>query len=347
MGSTIIKVIIILIILLIILSGIKIVPQTEIFIIERLGKYHKQWDAGIHLKLPVIDKVVKKVSIKERVLDFQPQAVITKDNVTMKIDSVVFLKVFDAKLYAYGVENPLFGVENLAATTLRNLVGSMDFDETLTSRDIINTQMEQVLDEATDAWGIKVTRVEVKDIQPPMEIQEVMTKQMRAEREKRQAILEAEAHKQSIVTRAEGDKAAKVMAAEAERDARIALAEGEATSIRKVYEAEADGIRMLKESNIDRNVLSIKSLEALEKVADGNSTKIFMPTDIMNTVSSLGVMAEALGIGNAMPVNEKVEKADPVKVDPCIKPSSSYISKEVSESSYNVQRDLEKQEVEL
>ena len=243
------------IILMLVFSNIRIVPQARAFVIERLGVYKTTWNAGLHLKVPFIERVVKSVSLKEQVLDFPPQPVITKDNVTMQIDSVVFCKVFDPKLFCYGVENPMAGLQNLSATTLRSIIGDMELDATLTSREMINAKMQKVLDEATDAWGIKVTRVEIKNIQPPKEIEEVMTKQMRAERERRQTVLEAQAHQEAVVSRAEGDKRAKILAAEAERDAQISLAEGRARSIQLVYQAEADGLEALKNANVSETVL--------------------------------------------------------------------------------------------
>jgi regulator of protease activity HflC (stomatin/prohibitin superfamily) len=239
---------------------------------------------------------VNKISLKEQVLDFPPQSVITKDNVTMKIDSVVYAKVFDARLYTYGVENPMIGLQNLAATTLRNIIGSMELDQTLSSRDKINTEMQQILDEATDKWGIKVTRVEIKNIIPPAEIEEVMTKRMRAERERRQTVLEAQAHQEAVVSRAEGDKRAKVLSAEAEKEARIAMAQGEAQAIKMVYEAEADGMRLLANAGINEEVLRLKSIEALKNVADGQATKIYIPNDLGKNLSALEVAGEALGL---------------------------------------------------
>ena len=227
--------------------------------------------------------------MKEQVLDFPPQPVITKDNVTMRIDSVVFAKVFDPKLYTYGVEDPIFGLQNLSATTLRNIIGDMELDQTLTSRDEINGRLQTILDEATDAWGLKVTRVELKNITPPKEIEDVMTTQMRAERERRQTVLEAQAHQESVVSRAEGDKKAKILAAEAEKEAQIALAEGRAKSIELVYQAEAEGLKMLNEASPNGNVLKLKGIEALKEISDGQATKIYMPTDIMDSVASLGV----------------------------------------------------------
>lgn len=266
------------------LKKIRIVPQQACYIIERLGKYSTTWEAGLHVKVPVIDKIVKKISIKEQVYDFPPQDVITKDNVTISIDSVVYASVFDPKLYTYGIEKPITGLQNLTATTLRSIIGAMELDQTLSSRADINRQMQDVLDEATDEWGIKVSRVEVKNIKPPKEIEEVMTKQMRAERERRQTVLEAQAHKESVVSRAEGDKQAKLLDAEAERDAKIALAKGQAEAIRLVYEAEAEGLRRLAESGVNENILRLKSIEAMKDVADGRATKIFIPNNLAEGV---------------------------------------------------------------
>lgn len=309
--------VILVILFLIAVSCIKIVPQSQAYVLELLGKYSGTWNAGLHFKKPLVERIAKKVSLKEQVLDFPPQPVITKDNVTMQIDSVVFCKVFDPKLYTYGVENPLMGLQNLAATTLRNIIGDMELDQTLTSRDEINRRLEQILDDATDAWGIKVTRVELKNIKPPMEIEEVMSKQMRAERERRQTVLEAQAHKEAVVSRAEGDKRAKILNAEAEKESQIALAEGRARSIMLVYEAEATGLKKIKEANIDTNVLRLKGLEALKNVSDGRATKIFMPTDLSGVITTLGVAAESLGIGDATAV-DKTPKPDIQKgEDPC------------------------------
>ena len=274
----------ILLVLVVIIRCIVIVPQESAYITEFLGKYRHTWNAGLHIKIPFFERIVRKMSLKEQVLDFPPQPVITKDNVTMNIDSVVFAKIFDPRLYTYGVENPIAGLQNLSATTLRNIIGSMELDQTLTSRDEINSKMEAILDEATDKWGIKVTRVEVKNINPPAEIEEVMTKQMRAERERRQTVLEAQAHQEAVVSRAEGDKKAKILAAEAEKEAKIALAEGEAASIERVASAQAQALNYLKQANVDDKVLTLKGLEALKNIADGNATKIFMPSDITNLV---------------------------------------------------------------
>lgn len=322
-----------------ILNNIRVVPQTQVFIIERLGKYQTKWDAGLHLKMPFIDRVVKKVSVKEQVLDFPPQPVITKDNVTMNIDSVVFLRVTDPKLFTYGVANPIAGVESLAATTLRNLVGEMDFDETLTSRDVVNSKMQAMLDEATDPWGIKVIRVEIKNIVPPADIQDAMTKQMKAEREKRQVLLEAEAHQQSVVMRAEGEKKAKVLAAEAERDARIALAEGEARSIELVYQAEAEGLRRLSETKVSPAVLQLKGYEALKDVADGNATKIFMSSDVASGISNMALMGDAWASGQEEP-KKKPKPVQTPRHDPCLDEDSSKISHGAAQTNARVRRDL-------
>ena len=270
---------------------VKIVPQAEARVVERLGSYLTTWGNGLHVKVPFIDHVGRRISLREQVADFPPQPVITKDNVTMGIDTVVYFRILDPKLYTYGVEFPMAAIENLTATTLRNIIGDMDLDTTLTSRDTINTQMRTVLDEATDAWGIKVTRVEVKNINPPKAIQDAMEKQMKAEREKREAILLAEGDRQSRVTRAEGEKQAKILAAEAEKEAAILAAEaervrqikeaeGEAEAICKVQQANADGIRAVREAAADEAVLTIKAYEALERVADGRATKLIIPSDL-------------------------------------------------------------------
>lgn len=309
-----------------IVTNALIVPQEHAYVVERLGKYRTTWGAGLHVKFPFIEKVVKKISLKEQVLDFPPQPVITKDNVTMDIDAVVFAKVFDARLYTYGVENPMSGLQNLSATSLRNIIGSMELDQTLISRDQINEKLSVILDKATDKWGIKVTRVELKNINPPEEIEQVMTKQMRAERERRQTVLEAKAHQEAVVARAEGDKQAKILAAEAERDAKIALAQAEAEAIETVAKAEANALKYLKEINVDDKVLKLKGLEALKDIADGNATKIFMPTDISKLVSTLGVAAESFKLdkpNTKQRVNEKVEP------DPCEDHHISKVSQEI------------------
>ena len=346
MGSTVLIVLgvfLAVIILMLVFSNIRIVPQARAFVIERLGVYKTTWNAGLHLKVPFIERVVKSVSLKEQVLDYPPQPVITKDNVTMQIDSVVFCKVFDPKLFCYGVENPMAGLQNLSATTLRSIIGDMELDATLTSREMINAKMQKVLDEATDAWGIKVTRVEIKNIQPPKEIEEVMTKQMRAERERRQTVLEAQAHQEAVVSRAEGDKRAKILAAEAERDAQISLAEGRARSIQLVYQAEADGLEALKNANVSETVLKLKSIEALKNVADGRATKIFMPSDISNLVSALGVAGEALGIGDATKIDHSEKPRQAPKADPCLSSETSAEGVRAAVTTQKISADLEHQ----
>lgn len=297
--------IVIFILLIIVISNIRVVRQTEKFVVERLGGYHKTWGTGIKFLVPFIDRVAYKVSMKEQVHDFPPQPVITKDNVTMQIDTIVFFQVTDPKLYAYGVESPINAIENLSSTTLRNIIGELDLDQTLTSRDVINTKMRSILDEATDPWGIKVNRVEVKNILPPKDIREAMERQMRAEREKREKILLAEGQKQSAILIAEGQKESLILNAEAEKQATIKKAEAEAESIRKVKEAEAAGIRvvrdaeaeglkMLKAAGTDENVLRLKSYEALAKMADGKATKLIIPSDLSKVTTLGSVLKETL-----------------------------------------------------
>lgn len=266
--------------LMIIVNNIRIVPQANAFVIERLGAYSQTWQVGLHFKIPFIDKVSRKVSLKEHVIDFPPQPVITKDNVTIEIDTVVYFQITDPKLYAYGVENPMAAIENLTATTLRNIIGELELDGTLTSREVINSKIRIVLDEATDAWGIKINRVEVKNIIPPKDIQMAMEKQMRAERERREAILRAEGEKKSAILIAEGNKEAVILEAEARKEAQIKSAEGEAQAILMVQKATADGLRMLADADATREVLTLKSIEAFEKAADGNATKIIIPSEI-------------------------------------------------------------------
>ena len=307
-------IVIIILFIIILAATINIVPESNEAIVERLGKYNRTMHAGVNFKLPFVETIRKKVSLKEMVLDFPPQPVITKDNVTMMIDSVVYMKVFDSMLYTYKISNPRQGVETLSATTLRNLVGALTFDETLTSRDTINANLQQELDEATDAWGIKITRVEVKNIQPPKDIQEVMTKQMRAEREKRQAITEAEAHKQSVVTTAEGDKQAKVLAAQAEAEAAVARAEGEAKAIQMKADAEAYALRKLTEANVSPEIIKLKSFEAIQGVADGNATKIFMPSSLVDEVSRAEIFGE--GVKSAFGKTSVKPKTVPDTSDP-------------------------------
>ncbi len=291
MGAIIALVVLLFLLVVILLSCIKIVPQAHAYVVERLGAYQQTWSVGLHLKVPFIDKVAKRVVLKEQVVDFAPQPVITKDNVTMRIDTVVFFQITDPKLFAYGVENPIMAIENLTATTLRNIIGEMELDQTLTSREVINTKMRASLDIATDPWGIKVNRVELKDIIPPAAIQDAMEKQMKAERERREAILRAEGEKKSTVLVAEGQKESAILEAEAEKQSAILRAEaqkekmireaeGEAEAILKVQKATADGIRMIREAGADEAVLKIKSLEAFEKAADGQATKIIIPSEI-------------------------------------------------------------------
>lgn len=276
-------------------TNIVIVPQAKSFVIERLGTYQATWNAGLHIKLPFVDRVARKVSLKEQVADFEPQPVITEDNVTILIDSVVFFQITDPKLYTYGIENPLMAIENLSATTLRNIIGSMTLDATLTSRDTINTRIRAILDEATDAWGIKVNRVEVKNITPPAAIREAMEKQMKAERERREAILIAEGQKQSAILVAEGKKEATVLAAEAERQAMVKKAEGEAEALLDVQKATADAIKMLNEAGPSAEVIKLKSLEAFAAAADGNATKIIIPSDIQNMAGLVTAISELAG----------------------------------------------------
>ena len=271
-----------------------IVPQASSWIVEFLGKYYKTWEAGLHFKVPVLFRIVKKVSLKEQVADFEPQPVITKDNVTMMVDSVVFFYIFDPKLFSYGVERPVAAIENLSATTLRNIIGSMTLDETLTSRDEINGKITTILDEATDKWGIKVSRVEVKNIAPPKSIQDAMEKQMKAEREKREAILTAEGKKQSAITLAEGEKEAAILRAEAVKQQRIREAEGEAEALLAVQKAKAESIRLINEANPGDGYLKIKSFETAEKMADGQATKIIVPSDIANLAGTIASVTEVV-----------------------------------------------------
>lgn len=293
----------IIILLMLVVSCIKIVPQAQAMVVERLGGYQGTWSVGLHFKVPFIDRIAKKVLLKEQVVDFAPQPVITKDNVTMRIDTVVFFQITDPKLFAYGVENPIMAIENLTATTLRNIIGDMELDQTLTSREIINTKMRASLDIATDPWGIKVNRVELKNIIPPAAIQDAMEKQMKAERERRESILRAEGekkstilvaegHKESSILEAEAEKQAAILRAEAQKEKMIREAEGEAEAIIKVQKANADGIRFLKEAGADQSVLALKSFEALEKVADGQATKIIIPSEIQNVAGLVKSITE-------------------------------------------------------
>lgn len=297
--------ILILIVLVVLVSCIKIVPQATAMVVERLGGYRATWSVGLHVKAPFIDRVAKKVILKEQVVDFAPQPVITKDNVTMRIDTVVFFQITDPKLFAYGVENPIMAIENLTATTLRNIIGDLELDQTLTSRETINTKMRASLDIATDPWGIKVNRVELKNIIPPAAIQDAMEKQMKAERERREAILKAEGEKKSTILVAEGkkesaildaeaEKTAAILRAEAQKEKMIREAEGQAEAILKVQQANADGLRFLKEAGADETVLALKSFEALTKVADGKATKIIIPSELQNVAGTLAALAETV-----------------------------------------------------
>ena len=311
-----ILIVLLLIVLILLLSCVKIVPQATAMVVERLGGYRATWSVGLHVKAPFIDRVAKKVILKEQVVDFAPQPVITKDNVTMRIDTVVFFQITDPKLFAYGVENPIMAIENLTATTLRNIIGDLELDQTLTSRETINTKMRASLDIATDPWGIKVNRVELKNIIPPAAIQDAMEKQMKSERERREAILRAEGEKKSTVLVAEGkkesaildaeaEKTAAILRAEAQKEKMIREAEGQAEAILKVQKANADGLRFLKDAGADETVLALKSFEALTKVADGKATKIIIPSELQNVAGTLTALAETAK-------TEKKETADPV-----------------------------------
>ena len=311
-----ILIVLLLIVLILLLSCVKIVPQATAMVVERLGGYRATWSVGLHVKAPFIDRVAKKVILKEQVVDFAPQPVITKDNVTMRIDTVVFFQITDPKLFAYGVENPIMAIENLTATTLRNIIGDLELDQTLTSRETINTKMRASLDIATDPWGIKVNRVELKNIIPPAAIQDAMEKQMKAERERREAILRAEGEKKSTVLVAEGkkesaildaeaEKTAAILRAEAQKEKMIREAEGQAEAILKVQKANADGLRFLKDAGADETVLALKSFEALTKVADGKATKIIIPSELQNVAGTLTALAETVK-------TEKKETADSV-----------------------------------
>ena len=280
-------------ILILIVSNIQIVQQSKAYVVERLGAFHAVWGVGLHLKVPFIERVVKKVSLKEQVADFDPQPVITKDNVTMQIDTVIYFQITDPKLYTYGVEYPMSAIENLTATTLRNIIGELELDQSLTSRDTINAKMRSILDEATDPWGIKVNRVELKNILPPREIQNAMEKQMKAERERRESILQAEGEKASKILVAEGEKQSAILKADAQKQARIMQAEGEATAILKVQQAMADSLKLLNEAAPNDQVIKLKALEALEKVADGKATKLIIPSEIQG-LAGLAASAKAI-----------------------------------------------------
>ena len=307
--------IVIFILLVLVLSCLRVVPQANEYVLEFLGKYKTTWSAGLHFKIPILERVAKRVTLKEQVLDSAPQPVITKDNVTMQIDTVVYYNIYDAKLYTYGVVNPINALANLTATTLRNIVGELELDGTLTSRDTINGKMTAILDDATDKWGIKVNRVELKNIIPPVEIQNAMEKQMKAERDRRETLLQAEGHKAAAITRAEGDKQAMILAAEGERDARIARAEGEAKAIFLAKKAEADGLAALKEAGADAAVLELKKFEALVNMANGTASKLIIPTDAVNAVTNNAIFTETTGLGDITPEASKPKK--PVKKDEC------------------------------
>ena len=299
----------VLFIVLVIIANIKVVPQAHAFVIERLGAYHASWQTGLHVKIPFIDRLAKKVSLKEQVIDFEPQPVITKDNVTMQIDTVVYFQITDPKLYTYGVEKPLSAIENLTATTLRNIIGDMELDHTLTSRDVINSKIRVILDEATDAWGIKVNRVELKNIIPPAEIQQAMEKQMKAERERREAILIAEGEKKSAILKAEGEKESAILRADAQKEQLIREAEGHAESIRLHKEAEAQGMIALKEAEAEgyrkltaaglssEDIIKLRSLEAFSAAADGKATKIIIPSEIQNLAGLAAGVKEIVSVG--------------------------------------------------
>ena len=284
--------VLVIVVIILIVTNIRIIPQSSAAVIERLGAYHSTWQVGLHVKFPVIDRVANRISLKEKVLDFEPQPVITKDNVTMMIDTVVYFQITDPKLYTYGVERPINALENLSATTLRNIIGDLELDQTLTSRDVINTKMRSILDEATDPWGIKVNRVEVKNIMPPEAIKEAMEKQMRAERERREAILIAEGQKQSAILVAEGKKQSLTLEAEAHKEAAIQKARGEAEAIREVQNAKAEGLKMLKEAKMDDTVLKLRSLEAFEVAANGQATKLIIPSEIQNMAGIVSSITE-------------------------------------------------------
>ena len=301
-GGFIVPIILIILVILILAANIKVVQQSKAYVVERLGAFHSVWGVGIHFKVPFIEKVAKVVSLKEQVVDFAPQPVITKDNVTMQIDTVIYFQITDPKLYTYGVEHPMSAIENLTATTLRNIIGDLELDQSLTSRDIINSKMRAILDEATDPWGIKVNRVELKNILPPREIQNAMEKQMKAERERRESILQAEGEKASKVLIAEGEKQSTLLRADAAKQAKIMAAEAEAESILKVQQAMADSMRMLNENAPNDQVIKLKALEALEKVADGKATKLIIPSEIQG-LAGLAASAKML-VENDAPAAE-------------------------------------------
>ena len=304
LGTFLVPVVLIVLVILILAANIKVVQQSKAYVVERLGAFHSVWGVGIHFKLPFLEKVAKVVSLKEQVVDFAPQPVITKDNVTMQIDTVIYFQITDPKLYTYGVEHPMSAIENLTATTLRNIIGELELDQTLTSRDIINSKMRALLDEATDPWGIKVGRVELKNIIPPREIQDAMEKQMKAERERRESILQAEGQKQSQILVAEGEKQSLILRAEAAKEAAIKKAEGESEAIRKVQEATAEAIKLLNEANASDAVVKLKALEAFQAAADGKATKIIIPSEIQG-LAGLCASAKALLEPDGRPTDTK------------------------------------------
>lgn len=291
--------ILLIIVLLVIIRCIVIVPQSNAYVVEWLGVYKQTWEAGLHIKTPFLERVARRVSLKEEVADFPPQPVITRDNVTMMIDTVVFFQVFDAKAYAYGVSRPIAAIENLSATTLRDIIGSMSLDETLTSRDLINTKITATLDEATDRWGIKVNRIELKNIEPPQEIRNAMEKQMKADREKRASILLAEGEKQAAITRAEGEKESAILRAEAVKEQKIREAEGQAQALLLVQKAKADSIRLINDAAPTQNMLALRSMEAMERVADGKATKIIVPSDMQNLAATVSAIKAVAGDAGA------------------------------------------------
>ena len=307
LGTFLVPVVLIVLVILILAANIKVVQQSKAYVVERLGAFHSVWGVGIHFKLPFLEKVAKVVSLKEQVVDFAPQPVITKDNVTMQIDTVIYFQITDPKLYTYGVEHPMSAIENLTATTLRNIIGELELDQTLTSRDIINSKMRALLDEATDPWGIKVGRVELKNIIPPREIQDAMEKQMKAERERRESILQAEGQKQSQILVAEGEKQSLILRAEAAKEAAIKKAEGEAEAIRKVQEATAEAIKLLNEADPREAVLRIKALEAFQAAADGKATKIIIPSEIQGLA---GLCASAKAVFDSVEPNKPKPPAE-------------------------------------
>lgn len=299
--------VILAIVLIIIVLNVKIVPQAHAYVVERLGAYYSTWNVGLHIAIPIIDKVSKKINLKELVADFLPQPVITKDNVTMQIDTVIYLQITDPKLYAYGVDNPMKAIENLTATTLRNIIGDLELDQTLTSRDIINSKMRVILDEATDPWGIKINRVELKNIMPPKEIQDSMEKQMKAERERREKILQAEGEKRSAILVAEGEKESAILRAEAEKESQIRRAEGEAEAILSVQRATAEGLKMLNEADPAQAVIALKSLEAFAKIADGRATKIIIPSEIQGIAGLATSLKELFSDDKLDKENKKID----------------------------------------